>query len=115
MKGVVVSFGLLLALSALTGCSSSQRIKPQSARDTFSGSNDARTHTVAGRDVLEVMRDELAHAIGTTTLTSSLAPADSAAPDSRVSLEEAPSPALQTWGTGAQGSPDLDERSARSE
>lgn len=125
MRQVVGSFGVLLALAALTGCAGSQKPRTQSANEAFATTRTAETndvfaamnaelsHTI-GKDTIDEMDDALSHTIGTTmltsaTLVSSRAPSEASTPmqlpESRMSLAEVEPPPVQTWGS----SPDAHE------
>jgi hypothetical protein len=124
MKQVVGSFGVLLALAALTGCAGSQRPKMQSANefstartdstqpnDVFAAMNAELSHTIV-KDAIDEMDDALSHTIGTTMLTSAtlvsnpgLLATPMQLPDSRMSAAEVEPPAAQTWGSSTPPEP----------
>ncbi len=97
MKHIVGAMGVLLVASFLGGCSS----QPASARapsDVLGRMKAELSHSLAQVDAFDAMDDELAHAIGTTALTSETVLGPMPLPESRMSLAAAMEPAVQTWG-----------------
>lgn len=104
MRILFASFGAVLALAAVTGCSPQKQAR--SSNDVIAAMHEELAHTIAQADPdpLEAMNDELSHAIGTTMLTSeslaltSILDTPMPLPDTRMSLSEIEPPALRTWG-----------------
>jgi len=100
MKHIVGAMGVLLAASFL-GCAS-PRTEARAPTDVMSRMKTELAHSLAQVDAFDAMDDELAHAIGTTTVTSETALGPMPLPESRMSLAAAAEPAPVTWGASAQ-------------
>lgn len=95
MKHIVGAMGVVLAASFL-GCAS-PRSEARGPNDVLDRMKSELSHSFAQVDTFDAMDDALAHAIGTTTVTSEALLGPMPLPESRMSLAAARSP-LQTWG-----------------
>jgi hypothetical protein len=111
MKHIVGTMGLLLVGSFLGGCSS-QSAQAKTPTDVVGRLKTELSHSLAQVDTFDAMNDELAHAIGTTTLTSETVVAPMPLPESRMSLAAGTKPAVQTWGVSELVSIDAGEDEA---
>lgn len=99
------TFGLVLALAALTGCSGSQSLQPQSANDVFTAMSAELSHAMVRTDPIDEMDDALSHTIGETRITSATLVA-APIPAAKVEAPTVEVAALQTWGSSAPESRD---------